>query len=77
MGIRTRKPVKRDLLSMPSVERTQLIMEIKGKLREKMVEAKLWQSFADAENLTINGKAVCSEDVVLNGLSISDLSRGV
>ena len=77
MGVRNRKTVKRDLLGMPSKERTQLIREVREKLREKVVEAKLWQSFLEAENLTINGQAICSEDIGLKGFSLSDLSKGV
>ena len=63
MGTKNKKKLKKlDLLEMPNPERTRLIKEVREKLRQKMAEAKLWQSLLEAENLTINGNIVCRED---------------
>jgi hypothetical protein len=77
MGIRYKKAKKCDLLEMRSAERIQLIKKARERLRENVVEAKLWQSFVEAENFTINGRTICSGDIDLKGLCLSDLSRGV
>jgi len=61
-----RKLKKLDLLEMPNPERIKLIAEVKEKLRQKMAEAKLWQSLIEAENLTINGNIVCRENEQTN-----------
>jgi hypothetical protein len=65
-----------DLLEMSESERIKLILEVKESLKQKAVEAKLWQSFMQADDLTINGEQVQREDVQLKGLSIEDLLRG-
>jgi len=63
MGTKNKKKTKKlDLLEMPNPERIKLIREVRENLRQKMMEAKLWQSLLEAENLTINGKIVCKED---------------
>jgi len=63
MSIRNKKkPKKLDLLEMSEVERYKLVKAIKENLQQKMAEAKLWQSFADTENLTINGSTVHCEE---------------
>ena len=63
MGIKNKKKLKKlDLLEMPNPERIKLIAEVREKLRQKIAEAKLWQSLLEAENLTINGNIVCRED---------------
>jgi hypothetical protein len=67
MGTKNKKKLKKlDLLEMPTPERIKLIKEVKENLRQKMAEAKLWQSLLEAENLTINGKTVCKEDEQLS-----------
>jgi len=65
-----------DLLEMSESERIKLILEVKESLKQKAVEAKLWQSFMEADDLTINGEQVQCEDVQLKGLSIEDLLKG-
>lgn len=68
MGARNKKKLKKpNLLKMPNHERIQLTKEIKEKLRQKIIEAKLWQSLLGAENVTINGNIVCKENQQLNG----------
>jgi hypothetical protein len=62
MNTKNKKNKKLDLLEMPNPDRIKLIKEVKEKLRQKIAEAKLWQSLLNAENLTINGNTVCKGD---------------
>jgi hypothetical protein len=72
------KSKKLDLLEIPDPEKYKLIKEVKENLRQKAAEAKLWQSFLDAENLTINGDRVNCEDMPLTGLSLkAELLKGM
>jgi len=76
MGSRDKKKSKKsDLLEMSKQERIQLIKEIREKLQQKIIEAKLWQSLLDAESLTINGNIVCKPDQPLNGLRLCRADR--
>jgi len=76
MGSREKKkPNKSDLLKMSKQERIQLIKEVREKLQQKIIEAKLWQSLLDAESLTINGNIVCTPDQPLNGLRLCRTNR--
>ena len=70
MQIRKRNKPKMDLLEMSDPEKFKLIKAVKESLQLKVAEAKLWRSFLDAENLTINGKTVQSADIELTGLSL-------
>ena len=71
MGIKNERKLKKlDLLEMPNPERIKLIREVREKLRQKMAEAKLWQSLLEAENLTVNGNIVYTEDEQLVGFSL-------
>ena len=71
MGIKNERKLKKlDLLEMPNPERIKLIRELREKLRQKMAEAKLWQSLLEAENLTVNGNIVYTEDEQLVGFSL-------
>jgi tRNA A37 threonylcarbamoyladenosine dehydratase len=49
------KPKKVDVLKLSKSEKTHLLKEAKEKLRQKLAEAKFWQSFAEIERVTING----------------------
>jgi len=71
-----KKNRKIDLLEMPTTERIKLIRKVKENLRQKAIEAKLWQSFMQADNLNINGKEIRMEDLPLKGLSINDILKG-
>jgi hypothetical protein len=70
-----KKNRKIDLLEMPTTERIKLIRKVKENLRQKAIEAKLWQSFMQADNLNINGKQIQMEDLPLKGLSIDDILK--
>jgi hypothetical protein len=52
-----------------------VIQKVKENLRQKSVEAKLWQSFIEAENLTINGETISCEGIDLKGLSLNELIK--
>jgi len=64
---RKKKKQKLDLLEMSDNDRIKLIKEVKEKLRQKAVEEKLWKSFLESENLTINGETVSCEAANLKG----------
>jgi len=67
---RKNKP-KIDLLKISDVEKIKIIRKIKEELREKAVEAKLWQSLLDTDDLVINGKTIhCGDKYQLTGLSL-------
>jgi hypothetical protein len=46
---------------MPISERMQLIKGIREQLKIKALEAKIWQSLQEADNVTINGKAIVQD----------------
>jgi len=65
------KSKKIDLLAISDSKRIELIKQVKETLREKAVEAKLWQSLLDLDDLTINGEKLClGEKYSLTGLSL-------
>ncbi|MCW3993378.1 MAG: hypothetical protein NWE85_02290 [Candidatus Bathyarchaeota archaeon] len=71
MGARNKKKLKRlNLLEISNHERIQLIKEVREKLRQKTVEAKLWQSLLEAESVTINGDVVYKSNQPLHGLKL-------
>jgi len=71
MGARNKKKLKKlNLLEIPNPERNQLIKEIREKLRQKIMEAKLWQSLLELEDLTINGDVVYKSNQPLKGISL-------
>jgi hypothetical protein len=73
MGLKKKKQKKINLLEMSDYEKMKLIREVKENLRQKIVEAKLWKSFMEAENLTINGKAIQCEYADFKGLSLNEI----
>jgi hypothetical protein len=68
MGAKNKKTIKRNLLKMHIAERNQLIKQVREKLRQNLAEARLWQSLLEAENLTINGQTIYSDDTTLMDL---------
>lgn len=76
MGIRNKKKSKKlDLLEMSNSERMQLVKQVGENLRQKIMEAKLWQSLTKAEDLTINGDVVFKSGQQLNGLKLEGTTR--
>jgi len=70
---KNKKPKPIDLLALPEVERIKLIREVRQQLKEKAVEAKLWRTFMEADNITIDGDTVQSDQMPLKGMSLSDV----
>ena len=70
MAKKKRKAKKLNLLEFSDAEKVKLLEEIKKNLQEKIVEAKLWKSLLDADNLIINGNVVLSEGDQSTGLYI-------
>lgn len=76
MGFRKKqKSNKIDLTEMSEQERFELIREAQVKLRQRALEAKLWQSLVETEELTINGNVVYQSSQPLEGISNSDMFR--
>ncbi|MGQ9743822.1 MAG: hypothetical protein ACUVQW_04300 [Candidatus Bathycorpusculaceae bacterium] len=71
MNSKNKNSKKIDISKMPKNERIKLLREVKEKLREKIIEAKLWQSLVEAETVTINGKTVFLEQESLKGLQLT------
>ena len=67
MNLRSRKPPKKiDLLEVPDAKKVQLIKEVRETLQEKVIEAKLWKSLVEVENLKINGDMMYMPDGLLS-----------
>jgi hypothetical protein len=72
---RTPKPKKVDLLELSESEKTNFLKEAKENLKQKLVEAKFWQSLAETERITINGQKVDFEDGALKGFTYEELTE--
>jgi len=71
MDARNKKKLKKlNVLEISKHERTQLIKEVREKLRQKTIETKLSQSLLEAENLTINGNIMCKSNQLLHGFKL-------
>ena len=69
------KPQPVDLLELSDSEKAHLLKEAKENLRQKLVEARFWQSLAETERITINGQKVDFEDGDLKGFSYGELTE--
>jgi hypothetical protein len=49
-------------LQMPESARFKLVKQIKEKLRERILEAKVWRELLQVDDLTINGTVVWKEN---------------
>lgn len=68
--VKHNKNKKIDLLTLQNSERIQMIKEVKEKLRTTILEAKLWRSLLEADDVTINGNPIYRENEQLSGFSI-------
>lgn len=76
MGFRKkRRSNKINLLEMSEQEQSELVSEVRTRLRQRALEAKLCQSLLEAEELTINGQVVYESSQPLEGLSRDDIFR--
>jgi hypothetical protein len=69
------KPKKVDLLELSDSKKLRLLKEAKENLRQKLMEAKVWQSLAENERVTINGQTIDFENGDLNGLTYEELAN--
>jgi|GEM_PF-1751576 len=65
---------KVDVLKLSKSEKAHLLKEAKDNLRQKLVEAKFWQLFAEIERVTINGYRIDFENGGLKGLTCGELA---
>jgi hypothetical protein len=78
MHLRNEKKSKKlDLLELSEVERRKLIKAVRKSLEQKVVEARLRRSSAEAGSLTVNGKMVNCDTLPLKGMSIYDRLRSL
>lgn len=63
---------KINLLNMSDPEKIKILRELRQNLRQKIIEAKLWQSLIEAETVTINGNKIFLEQDSLKGLQITN-----
>lgn len=47
-----------NLLEISDVERIKILKDLKESLRQKIMEAKMWKSLLELENIVINGQTV-------------------
>lgn len=74
MGIKNERKLKKlDLLEMPDPDWIKLIKEVREKLRQTVMEAKLWRSLFEVENLAVNGKIVYNEKQQLSGFCLESM----
>jgi len=69
MVSRSKKSKNQNLLEISDVERIKILKEVKDDLRQKVVEAKMWKSLLELENLVINGETIYCEKDRLTGFS--------
>jgi|GEM_PF-3724494 hypothetical protein len=67
------KTIRINLLEISDVERSQTLEKAKESLRQKIAEAKLFNSFLELENITVNGEKINCGDCKLTGLSPTDI----
>jgi hypothetical protein len=58
-----------DLLKLSDAERMKTLKTLKESLKQKIVEAKMWNSFLKLESLVINGQTVFCETNTFEGFS--------
>jgi hypothetical protein len=70
MQKRNKNLKKVNLLELSDIEKVKFIRAVKENLRQKAIEAKLWQSFVETDDLTINGKKIQCSQMILKGISL-------
>jgi hypothetical protein len=65
---------KVDVLKLSKSEKAHLLKEAKDNLRQKLVEAKFWQSLAETERVIINGYKIDFESGSFKGLTYGELA---
>lgn len=72
MQKRNKNLKKVNLLELSDIEKVKFIRAVKENLRQKAIEAKLWQSFVETDDLTINGKKIQCSQMILKGISLGN-----
>jgi hypothetical protein len=73
MRIKNKKNLKKvNLLELSDAEKIKIIRAVKENLRQKAVEAKLWQSFVETDNITINGEKIHCNQMSLKGIYLGE-----
>jgi len=73
MGVlRGKQQNKKNLLELAAPERAKLMKQASEQMRQMVIEAKLWQSFLDVDNLAINGNTIYDSAQQLNGLHLDN-----
>lgn len=62
MKIGNKKSGKLAWLQMPESTRLKLVKQIKEKLQQRILEAKVWRELLQVDDLTINGTVVWKEN---------------
>jgi len=62
MNIGTKESGELALLQMPENIRCKLVKQVKERLRQEALEAKMWHELLQVDNLTINGIIVWKEN---------------
>ncbi|MEM2911072.1 MAG: hypothetical protein QW146_01030 [Candidatus Bathyarchaeia archaeon] len=58
-----------NLLEISDVERIKILKDLKESFRQKIIEAKMWNSLLELESIVVNGQTVYCETDSLKGLS--------
>ncbi len=66
----SRKP---NLLELSSPEKVLLIKKARKQLKQTIIEAKLWQSLLEVENLAVNGNTVYDDKQPLRGFCLENM----
>lgn len=62
VNVRSKESGKLAWLRMPESARFKLVKQIKEKLRQRTLEAKVWRELLQVDDLTINGTVVWKEN---------------
>ncbi|MGB9959218.1 MAG: hypothetical protein ACPLKQ_01690 [Candidatus Bathyarchaeales archaeon] len=61
-----------NLLEISEIERMKILKDLRESFKQKIVEAKMWKSLLELENLVINGQIVYCGPDSLKGFYLED-----
>ena len=64
---------KSNVLELSDPERIKLMKEAREQLKQTVIEAKLWQSLLEVENLAVNGSMVINEKHQIGGFCLENV----
>ena len=62
MNAENKKCEKLALLQIPEEKRDRLIKQLKERLQQRVLEARMWRELLQVDNLTINGHIIWNEN---------------